>query len=217
MIITIHEELKTLAPNFKVGVISYSNINVHHSSSEIQLDVKAICDRQQLYQNVTDIVGIKEGRQLFKMIGTDPSKYRPSSEALLRRVLKGDPVPSIHSAADVNNLFSIKYAIPIGIYDFDKLSLPIEIRVGDENDLYEAINNRETNMKSKLLSADKIGPFGSPIVDSKRTMVTPETKNALQIIYFHPELPQESLNSITEEIKDYFLLHHGGTGTSTII
>lgn len=217
MLITISDELKSIVPSFTVGVISYSNINVQQSATEIKLDLKEISSSQQKHDNVTDINGIKEGRSLFKALGIDPSRYRPSSEALLRRIIKGDDLPSIHSAADVNNLFSIKYALPIGIYDQDKLENPLEIRIGKNSDMYEAINNRETNMSGKLLSADSIGPFGSPIVDSKRTMVTIDTKNALQLIYFHLELDETKKDAIMKDLSEYFTFHHGGKASSLII
>lgn len=217
MMLTIHNEVKKLIPKFKVGVISYSTINVHESSTEIQLNLKEISSKHQMHHSVTDIRGIKEGRQLFKAIGIDPSKYRPSSEALIRRVLKGEIVPNIHSAADVNNLFSLKYALPIGIYDLDQLREPIDIRIGTESESYEAINNRDTNLKGKVLSADLLGPFGSPIVDSKRSMVTLETRNALQIIYFHLELKEEEMISIMKEMKDFFIHHHGGEATTMMV
>ncbi|MCT8136991.1 hypothetical protein H1D32_04095 [Anaerobacillus sp. CMMVII] len=216
MLLTIHEELMKLVPTFKAGVISYSNINVQHSSSEIQMQLKEIYSILQS-QQLTEIPGIKEARQLFKAIGIDPSKYRPSSEALIRRVLKGDQVPSIHSAADVNNLFSLKYGLPIGIYGLDKLSGPIELRVGNENDRYEAINNRQTNMRGKLLSSDTIGPFGSPIVDSKRTMVTLATKQAVQIIYFHLELNENEMKAIMNDVCEYFVMQHGGEANPRIV
>lgn len=217
MLITMNNALKSKLPTFSVGVISYSNINVQQSATEIKLDIKEISSKQQTHANVADINGIKEGRILFKALGIDPSRYRPSSEALLRRVVKGDELPSIHSAADINNLFSMKYALPIGIYDQDKLEYPIEIRIGKNSDSYEAINNREVNMSGKLLSADTLGPFGSPIVDSKRTMVTTDTKNALQFIYFHLELEEEEKQSIIDDMKAYFTFHHGGEASSLIL
>lgn len=214
---TINACVKTLVPKFKVGVISYSNINVQHSATEIQKEINEICTNLKSYSNVTDIQGISEGRRLFKTLGIDPSKYRPSSEALIRRAFKGDGVPTIHSAADINNLFSLKYAIPIGIYDYNKLTFPIEIRLGRDNDEYEGISNRITNMKGKLLCADDTGPFGSPIVDSKRTMVTQSTKNALQVLFFYPDLTDEQKAKIINDVSQVFQFFHGGTVSTFLI
>ncbi len=126
---------------------------------------------------------IQDMRQIFKAVGTDPSRYRPSAEALIRRLINGKSIPSINPVVDINNYISVKYRIPIGVYDLDEINPPIEIRVGREGERYQAINNRIFNLKNKIAAFDRNGGFGSPISDSKRTMTTFRTRNLLVIFY----------------------------------
>ena len=126
---------------------------------------------------------IQDMRQIFRAVGTDPSRYRPSAEALIRRLINGKSIPSINPVVDINNYISVKYRIPIGVYDYDEISPPIEIRVGREGESYQAINNRIFNLHKKIAAFDERGGFGSPISDSKRTMTTIRTRNILVLFY----------------------------------
>ncbi len=126
---------------------------------------------------------IQDMRQIFKAVGTDPSRYRPSAEALIRRLINGKSIPSINPVVDINNYISVKYRIPIGVYDLDEINPPVEVRVGREGERYQAINNRIFNLHRKIAAFDRNGGFGSPISDSKRTMTTIRTRNILVIFY----------------------------------
>ncbi len=126
---------------------------------------------------------IQDMRQIFKAVGTDPSRYRPSAEALIRRLINGKSIPSINPVVDINNYISVKYRIPIGVYDLDEINPPVDVRVGKEGERYQAINNRIFNLYRKIAAFDKNGGFGSPISDSKRTMTTIRTRNILVIFY----------------------------------
>ncbi|WLD94004.1 B3/4 domain-containing protein [Alkalihalobacillus sp. AL-G] len=220
MTITISNQMQNLSPDFKIGVIQYHNITVEDSP-------KMLAGRLQLYQEslmleadekpISSIEPIQEWRQLFKKAGTDPSRYRPSSEALLRRVYKGQQLGPIHSAADTNNFFSLQYKLPLGIYDLAHLKGDVAIDIGSEEDHYEAINGRNTDMKGKVLSRDATGAFGSPIIDSKRTMVTEDTKDALHLVYFQPSLTEENAAEMLDAIQKMFIQIHGGSATTEVV
>lgn len=213
MEIKIDDSIKNAIPDFKIGVIYYTGISVSESPQMLK-------GRLRLYQEkiyfdleekkVTDVDGIKEWRTIFKAIGTDPSRYRPSNEAIFRRIKKQQYLQTIHSAVDLNNFFSIQYEIPFGIYDVDRLSGSITIKVGEEGDEYEAINGRTINMKNKLVSCDEIGPFGSPHVDSKRTAVHLSTKAALHIVYLRPSMSTSEAQKMIASITNMFTQIHGG-------
>ncbi|TLS37993.1 B3/B4 domain-containing protein [Pseudalkalibacillus caeni] len=218
--ITISSAIKKELPDFKIGVVLYHNIAVSESPQMLK-------GRTRFYQenlkidlekvSFNTINEIKETRDLFKRLGVDPSKYRPSSEALFRRIKKGNNIPSVHSAADLNNLFSLQYRIPVGIYDLDKIVGPVTIRMGEENEVYDAINGRSTNLKGKLISADQNGPFGSPIVDSRQTAVTEQTKNALQIFYLTPSLKEADGVKLIQSAASMFHQIHGGENKTLLI
>jgi DNA/RNA-binding domain of Phe-tRNA-synthetase-like protein len=211
--IKITDEIKEKLPAFKIGVIEYDDITISETpkmikgrlqffeqSLQFELETKAISDYPSL----------KEWRTIFKQIGTDPNKYRPSSEALYRRVKKGNSIISDNSAIDINNFFSLQYAIPFGIYNMETVKEPILISIGDESSQYDALNGRLVNMAEKLVTSDAVGPFGSPIVDSKRTMITPTTKRALQIIYFTPSMSSENAMEMLRAVEKMFIQVHGG-------
>jgi DNA/RNA-binding domain of Phe-tRNA-synthetase-like protein len=216
----VAETIKQMIPEFKVGIILYNHIVVDDSPQMLK-------GRLQLFQEsiyfdlqettIADIPELAEWRRTFKTIGTDPSRYRPSSESLYRRIQKKNFIPTIHSAADVNNFFSLYYKIPIGIYDLDKLEGPITIDIGTDQDEYIAINGRTVNFSRKLVSKDIHGPFGSPIVDSQRTAVTKETKNAVQIVYLLPSMKQEQCEKLLQSIQNMFLQIHGGDAAFQIV
>ncbi|MGP4083045.1 B3/B4 domain-containing protein [Pseudalkalibacillus sp. R45] len=220
MKITVSDKLKKLVPDFKVGIIQYYDITVDESP-------KMLAGRLQLFQEslmleaetkpIPTIEPIQEWRSLFKKVGTDPSRYRPSSEALLRRVYKGYKLGSIHSAVDTNNFFSLQYQIPLGIYDQSHIVGDVKIDIGSDDDFYEGINGRDVNMEGKILTRDDKGAFGSPIVDSKRTMVTEKTKQALHIVYFQPSLTEEHAIEMLQAIEKMFIQIHGGTAEVDII
>lgn len=220
MNITINNDIREKVNDFKIGIIHYKNIVVGESPQMLKGRLRLF--QESIYfdletKQVSDISGIKEWREIFKKIGTDPSRYRSSVEALYRRIQKQNFLSTIHSAADVNNFFSLEYQIPIGIYDVDKISGSISIRIGKEADQYQALNGRDMNMSQKLLSCDEHGPFGSPIVDSTRTAVTTNTKNALQIVYLRPSISIEENMKLLDSLQKMFVQIHGGDSKFTII
>jgi DNA/RNA-binding domain of Phe-tRNA-synthetase-like protein len=218
--ITISTNLKDQIPHFKAGIITYSNIEVGPSPQMLK-------GRLQLFQEslffdlqekeFTDFKGIKEWREIFKTVGTNPSRYRPSAEALYRRIKKQNYIPSVHSAIDLNNFFSLRFEIPIGIYDKKNLSGDVTIKIGEANDEYMGLNGRINSLQHMIASFDQTGPFGSPFVDSERTKVTENTKHALQVIYFSSSTPIEEANKQTKSLMDMFLQIHGGEGHYTIL
>jgi DNA/RNA-binding domain of Phe-tRNA-synthetase-like protein len=218
--ISIDESILIKIPQFKVGVVTYNDIIVSSSPQMIK-------GRLQLYQesisldletmSLADYKGVSEWRKVFKHLGMDPSKYRPSHEAMLRRITKRDFFSTIHSAADINNFFSIQYGIPIGIYDLKKVNGNITIRIGQAGESYDALNNRIIDVFSKIISADDLGPFGSPFVDSKRTAVTEDTTSAIQVVYLQPSMILEEAHDLLNAMSKMFTQINGGTGSFSII
>lgn len=220
MEIKISPHLKELVPDFKVGIIQYDHIEVGDSPQMIRGRLQTF--QESLFfdledKHVTDFPGIAEWREIFKQVGTDPNRYRPSVEAIYRRIQKQNYLNSIHSAADLNNFFSMQYEIPIGIYDTNNINGDIEIRVGQLGDEYLGINGRTISMNDKILSSDETGAFGSPYVDSERTAVTLETKHAIQIVYLKPSLQNDSSEKLLTSLGAMFTQVHGGSAESFLV
>ena len=115
--------------------------------------------------------------------GLDPTKTRPSSEALLRRVRKGDELPRINSLVDVINWCSLESQLPFGLYDLDHVRGAVTLRLGRAGEEYPGIRKDVVHVADRLVLADDEGPFGNPTSDSARTMVTPSTIRALVVIF----------------------------------
>ncbi|MFC7372966.1 B3/4 domain-containing protein [Fictibacillus iocasae] len=208
---TISPAVKQLVPGFKIGFITYHHIAVGDSPQMIKGRFQLFTESIRLEdKQPSDWPYIKEYRDVFKSLGTDPSRYRPASEALLRRVLTGKDLSPVNSAVDVNNFFSLRHALPLGIYDAKMIDGDVEIRLGNAQDEYEGLNGRLMNMEGKLVSCDAKGAFGSPIVDSKRTMMTEQAKEALHIIYLPPSLEPENAEQLLTSIAQMFTQVHGG-------
>ena len=211
--ITLAPSIKEHYPEFKIGYAIYHNIVVEKSPQMVR-------GRFQFYQEtmmmdleqteLNSFPAVSEWRAIFKKFGTDPARYRPSSESLLRRLKKGSTIPLVHSAVDINNLLSLQYKIPLGIYDLDQIDGDITVAIGDHHTSYEGLNGREVSFTNKIHSFDQKGAFGSPIVDSKRTAVTENTTNAIQLFYLQPSLPLSECKKLVDASADMFHQIHGG-------
>jgi DNA/RNA-binding domain of Phe-tRNA-synthetase-like protein len=122
-------------------------------------------------------------RTMYKNVGLDPTKTRPSSEALLRRVKRGDELPRINSLVDVINWCSVETQLPFGLYDFGRIRGPVTLRLGRDGEAYAGIRKDAVHVAGRVALADELGPFGNPTSDSARTMVTPMTTRALVVVF----------------------------------
>jgi len=140
-------------------------------------------------------------RILYRRFGIDPTKTRPSSEALLRRALRGDPFPRINSLVDVANVMSLLAQSPVGLYDLDRMQGPLTIRMGAVGEGYEGIRKDRVNVGGRLCVADTLGPCGNPSSDSARTMITTATERAAWI-WFLP-VGDASIDRTAELVAQY--------------
>ncbi|VVC04645.1 B3/4 domain protein [Candidatus Burarchaeum australiense] len=128
---------------------------------------------------------IKGIRVLFSQVGLDPTKNDPSGEALIKRVLKGQPLYRINTVVDLNNAESIRTGAPFGVYDVDNFQGDtITFSVGGSGATYAGIGGQKMNGEKRILSSDELGIFGGPTADSGRTCITAATKSVLMLIYF---------------------------------
>ncbi len=126
---------------------------------------------------------IAPARQLYRHFGIDPTRYRPSSEALLRRVLRGERLPRVNSLVDVANVVSLRLQVPIGLYDLAHVRGSLTLRLGREGESYAGIRKEQVNVAGRICVADDAGPCGNPSADSGRTMITTATERAAWIFF----------------------------------
>ena len=162
-------------------------------------------------RQAADIPGVAETRGMFHRLGVDPTKSRPASEALLRRVLQGKGLPHIHPAVDVCNLASLEHQLPLGLYDRVHVKGPIYARLGRAGEGYEGIRKGRVNVAARALLADDDGAFGAPTADSARTQVTADTRALLAVIYCPAERPSEQLSAMLARVADLLARHCGAT------
>lgn len=158
----------------------------------------------------SEIPPLKEARDLYKSVGIQPSRTRPSSEALLRRVLKGGELYALSNAVDVCNLASLEFLLPIGLYDLAKIRGDATLRLGREGEAYPGIRKGEVHLTGRLGLFDDEGPFGSPTSDSLRTCVDEGTTTLLAVIMATDAYDRAALRAHVERYAESTLAHCGG-------
>ena len=150
----------------------------------------------------SEIPGIRGSRLMYKAFGRNPGRYRGSSEALIRRVRRSDPLYRINSVVDVNNLISVRSGLSVGSYDLDKVQGKIVMRRGAAGETYPGIGKDAIDLENLLVLTDELGAFGSSMSDSTRSMVTLETRDVLVVLHcFEDDM---ALPALLEEARVAF-------------
>lgn len=140
-------------------------------------------ERRLAETEIPAIPAIAAARRAYKALGKDPARYRPSAEALLRRVKQGKGLYRVNNAVDVNNMVSLKTGVSIGLYDVDALVPPLTFRAARDGETYQGIGKGDINLASLPVLFDAKGPFGCPTSDSRRAMITEKTTNLLMVLF----------------------------------
>jgi len=181
--VKITPEIKKAAPNLKLGIIQAEAVFEKHNNN-LWVKISQQIERISKFstEEIKKIPQILSTREAYKNLGKEPSRYRPSAEALHRRIIQGKGMYKISNLVDAINLASISTGYSIGGYDTDKISGEITFGKGKKDDEYNAIGRGSLNIENLPVFYDEIGAFGSPTSDSERTMITSETKNILWIV-----------------------------------
>ncbi len=159
----------------------------------------------------SEIPGLTEARTLYKSFGMDPSRHRPSSEALLRRVLKGQELYRLNNVVDSCNLASLSMLLPIGMYDLELVEGDVTLRTGQPGEGYPGIRKGLVNLQDRLGLFDAAGPFGSPTSDSARTCVRETTGSILAVIMATAAYPAGLMEENLDTFSAIFTRHCGAT------
>ncbi len=173
-------------PGVRLGIIEADGVQVVLADPDLAQVVNDICKRKRqefTVESLAQAEPVRTVRGMFRGWGMDPSKWRPSSEALLRRVVQGKGVYQISNIVDVCNLCSIETGWPYGLYDTSRIRPPITFRHGARGESYERVGKEMWHVEGRPVLVDAEGPFGSPISDSTRSMVTESTRDVLMTIY----------------------------------
>jgi DNA/RNA-binding domain of Phe-tRNA-synthetase-like protein len=156
-------------------------------------------------------------RAMYRAVGLDPTKRRPSSEALLRRGARGEPLPRVNTAVDVCNWCSLELQLPYGLYDADQVAGDIELRLGAPGEQYAGIRKDVVHVEGRLTLADRLGPFGNPSSDSARTMVTPSATRVLAVIFAPSQIPPDVLGRALDLTASRIARYTGGRETLRLV
>jgi DNA/RNA-binding domain of Phe-tRNA-synthetase-like protein len=212
--IKISTNLKEKCPQATIGCIE-ATVNVEDGSVKLWNVIEEKCKEIQGKYNSEDILKIKNidgSRKVYKTLGKDPSRYRLSSESLIKRIVKGNELYRVNNVVDINNLISLSSCYSVGTYDLDNIDSSLEFTVGNMGDYYEGIGRGPINLENLPVFRDKDGYFGSTTSDSTRAMVTEDTTRILMnIISFNgeDELREHMDNAINllEKYADGRVLH----------
>lgn len=184
MRIEIDEELREKAPDVRLGVLT-AKVEVAERDADLWREIEARVAALEAMLETTEIAAIPAiaaTRAAYKALGKDPSRYRGSAEAMLRRISQGKGLYTVNTVVDVNNLVSIESFFSIGLYDLRYVKPPVFFRRGGEGETYQGIAKGEINLQGLPIFADEEGPFGNPSSDSARTMVRADTTDVLMAI-----------------------------------
>jgi DNA/RNA-binding domain of Phe-tRNA-synthetase-like protein len=179
-------EIRIELPGVKLGAVEADTARVVLVEEELARLMDEICERKRrefTVESLAEAPAIRAVRAMFREWDMDPSKYRPSSEALLRRVVQGKGLYRVSNVVDIGNLGSIETGWPYGCYDRAKIRGPIVLRHGAAGERYEGIGKRMWHLEGRPVLVDSEEPFGSPISDSTRTMITESATEILIVIY----------------------------------
>ncbi len=166
-----------------------------------------------------EIPGLQPARDLYRAFGIDPTRTRPSSVALLRRVLLGKPLPRILNAVDVCNLCSLRFLLPLGLYDAAKIRGPVVLRRGRPGESFRGIRKDDVHLDGRPALADDEGAFGNPTSDSLRTSVTTSTRSLWMVIFaphgYAPGLLEEHARFGADAMVRHLAPRDGAVSTSS--
>lgn len=199
--ITIDPVLKAQAPALVLGCIS-ATVTISPHDEVLWREIDNTVDELAESLAVEDIVDLPEiaaQRDVYKAIGKNPSRYRGSSEALLRRIAQDKGLYQVNTLVDINNLLSLESRHPVGSYDLAQVQAPLMLTIGQPGANYQGIGKGEVNIENLPVLADSQGLFGSPTSDSQRALIGLETQQVLMVFYAFSGVAGLELNLLRAE------------------
>lgn len=192
-------------PHCRIGIVRLAQVRIEASGPGLREKMRAAGDEIRFRHtgkppgSIDRVVTV---RSMYRALHVDPHHTRPSSEALLRRLLRGEPLPEINCIVDAANLWSVTTLCPVGLYDAGTLDGEICFHLGNEGSGYEGIRKDWVNVSKRPVLEDAIGPFGNPTSDSRRAAVTEGTSSLMVIAFQPPSFPQGEVDLLQAELQE---------------
>jgi DNA/RNA-binding domain of Phe-tRNA-synthetase-like protein len=207
--ITIDEPIRG---SILLGVFQAARITAQGQSPELERDLVQLTEQiGAQHANPAAAVEIfQPARTLYRALGLDPTKVRPSSEALIRRVITGRGLYRINRVVDTCNLCSMMIALPIGLYDSAEVRWPALLRRGLPGEGYGGLGKDHVNVAERYTLVDQAGPFGNPSSDSFRTRIREETAACTFVIFAPANYAIDRLNAQLQDCAARMSQYCGG-------
>ena len=207
MKIFISSKIKENCPELKLAVITCEVLNsetLPELWAEMEAEVVRIAANYSI-EEINKRPEIAATRHAYKLMGKDPNRYRPSAEALCRRIVREIEIYKVSTLVDIINLVSIRSGFSIGGFDIDKIQGNVELGIGTASDVFEAIGRGLLNVEGLPLYRDEAGGIGTPTSDNERTKISAETTSLLMIIngYSGNTGLQEAVDHSLELLEKY--------------
>lgn len=206
--ITLSNEIKAACPGF-AGVAVYAEVRNTAYSEGLWKEIDAFTRELTSNTKMEDIKlqpAIAATREAYKRCGKDPGRYRPSAEALRRRLMRGIPLYQIDTLVDLINLVSLRTGYSIGGFDADKIQgKTLELGIGKSGEPFEGIGRGILNIEGLPVYRDEIGGIGTPTSDNERTKITEGTTHLLAIMngYSGSDGLEDSVNYMIDLLKEF--------------
>jgi DNA/RNA-binding domain of Phe-tRNA-synthetase-like protein len=210
--IEISNELAAAVPNLGFGIVDAPvHVVPHNAALWAEMEAKAEALAHDLaVGDISALPNVAAARAAYKAVGKEPSRYRLSAEALLRRITTGKGLYQINNVVDIINFVSFSTGFSIGGYDADKVQGRVAFGLGQEGEPYEAIGRGPFNIHNLPVFRDALGAFGSPTSDSPRTCITDSTQRLLMVIIDFGGQPQSLLGAVS--LAERLLADYGRRG-----
>ena len=209
MKIIVSQEIGQVCPQFVGACVDAMVVNSTYSEALWQ-EIETFCNKFReglTTESLKEITSIAATRRIYKACGKDPSRYRPASEALIRRVLQGKGLYQLNTLVDLVNLASIAFGYSIGGFDAEKFEGDtLTLGIGREGEPYEGIGRGMLNIQGLPVYRDAKGGVGTPTSDNERTKITENTSHLVVLINGYDGNEQrvrENVEYIQELLRKY--------------
>ncbi len=192
------------------GILEFSGLTCQLHNKELWEEIENLQKKytRQYSHPSAALSLLRPARDLYRAVGIEPTRIRPSSEALFRRIIKGKPLYRINSIVDACNLLSLSFLLPIGLYDLQKIEGNIQFRLGKDGEEYEGIGKESVHVARRLCLADARGAFGNPSADSLRTAIDRQSEQVLMVIFAPGKYSEVQLQEHIDLSRDVMLRYH---------
>ncbi len=208
MQIIISDEIQKICPSLTLGIVQakVTNSPTPQFLSEEMTALETEFRQQYTLEELNKRPAILATRLAYKALGKEPGRYRPSAEALCRRILREIPLYRVDTLVDIINIVSVETGFSIGAFDLNKIEgEKLILGVGKAGEEFEAIGRGQLNIEGLPVYRDTVGGIGTPTSDHDRTKITSDTRQLLVIIngYNGEEGLQQAINLSVFLLKKY--------------